>query len=824
MCTVGAKPLGSMTAKAASSVRFGDLLRRHRLRLGFSQSELAEKASLSLTAVGALERGTRQAPYRDTVSRLADALGLDGNERDELEMAAARARARPGSEARELRDVHLPHQRTSFVGRDDEIGAVRDLLSGSRLVTLTGSGGVGKTRLAIEAARGLAHDRWDEVWFVDLSPLTDGAFIAERIASTVLAPLTQRVETIEVLAHHLSERRMLLVLDNCEHLSSDVAVFVHLLLQASSAITILATGRERLRAGDEAVYRVPSLRVPSEVPDTLDDARTFAALDLFIKRAESSDAQVTFTSDSVSMIVDVCRRLEGIPLAIELAASRLGFLGLRALRERLDDHFALPSSQGVLPPRQQTVMATIAWSCDLLSKPERDLLYRFCVFAGGFTLEAAEAVCVEQPRGRVLQVLSSLADRSLVTPVYAEDRVRYTMLESVRAYGLDQLDKLRRRITASRRHGQWIAEVADRAGAVAQQMSYQTFLGLIAELDNARAAMAWALNSASHDDRAIAGRIVSGFRSLWRFSHLFSEHRRWLDATLERISEERHPLVVAEVLRTFLIAAFYERAVLAAADRARALFESHGDARSIAIFHLTAMHIYSTHRRLDDASASCERADVLLEAEGMRSTMWYAGFLINRATLRIEQGRFPEAKTDCIASAELAAALGDDYYAVSRCLPRLYQIEMERGDFRAAAAIVDRMRVGPFGEATEIEIQGLEMLSVAWLLAGEAKKAADVARRVLQRTRGETTAWYYIVPIVALAGNREIAATLMGFTNARFERSDHPPDEFIRRSREILERLVRTHLSKDVIAARIAAGAVLSERQACDLALAALNP
>jgi hypothetical protein len=205
------------------------------------------------------------------------------------------------------------------------------------------------------------------------------------------------------------------------------------------------------------------------------------------------------------------------------------------------------------------------------------------------------------------------------------------------------------------------------------------------------------------------------------------------------------------------------------------------------------------------------------------STMWYAGFLNNRAILRIEQSRFEQARADSLAAAELATTLGDEYFAVSRCLPRLYQIEMERGDFCKAVAAVDRMMQSRFASAPEIEIQGLEMLVLAYAMLVDVDKGAPVARRLLKRTHGETVAWYYIAAIVALQDKGEISATLMGFVEAVRALSPLVHDPFIERGCEIIGAATRSKLSEEIIAARSAAGAALTKRQACDLALAVLK-
>jgi predicted ATPase/DNA-binding XRE family transcriptional regulator len=801
---------------------FGEILRKHRLRRGLSQEQLAEKARLSLTAVGALERGTRRAPYRETVTRLAVALGLDAAEQEAFEKSTLRARRKTDGEPSESLNRDLPASRTSFTGREDDIKAINNLLEGSRLVTLVGSGGVGKTRLSLEVARQPPNERWSEARFVDLSPLVEGAYVAGAIASTVLQPLPSHVDTVDALVRQLAERRMLLILDNCEHLIDDVVVVVHAILLACPGVTILATSRVRLSVQEGASYRVPSFAVPDQAPDTLEAARDIPVLNLFMERAQMSDPQLNFVPESLGTIVEICRRLDGIPLAIELVASRVGVLGLRSILERIHEHLSLPSPSSDVPERQRTVLATVAWSCDLLAKPERDLLFRLSVFANGFTLEAIEAVCLDQSRGRVLQLLTSLIDRSLVIVVHAGDRVRYMLLDSVRAYGRGQLERLRRRVDASRRHAQWIAGVADRIGALAQLTSYEAFRELILELDNARAAMAWAFEAGVAEDREIGARIICGLRDLWRWSYRFDEYRHWLEMGLAKIDEARQPMVVAELLRNMMVAVYRERSAVEFADRARVLFERHGNARSRAIFHLTALHIYSTHGRFEDADVSGQLALELLSAEEMLSTMWHAMFLTNRATMRIEKGDLKGGKADSLAGAELSIALGNEYYAMVRCLPRLYAIENDMGNYRAAIEIANHMMRSKYAKVPEIEIQGLEMLTLSWVMLGDTEKAARFARLLLERTHGATIGWFYIGAVVALLDKGETTATLIGFVDSLRARSPLAYDRYIERCCEIMKAATHSRLPPDIFAARSAAGAALTEHQACELALAVL--
>ncbi|MBV8163277.1 MAG: XRE family transcriptional regulator [Candidatus Eremiobacteraeota bacterium] len=277
---------------------FGDALREFRIRACLSQEELAAKAGLSTIAIGALERGVRKAPHRDTVARLVKALDLTADESAAL--IAVRHAVHRKAAANQVAQ-NLPAARTSFIGRDSDLDTILTLLRRSRLVTLTGSGGVGKMRAAVEAAARAHESPWNEIWFIDFSPLSEGAFIPAAIATAVQLPLGGDVETIAAVASLLAKRRALLIFDNCEHVVSEAARAAYTILERCPQITILATSRERLNVAGEFVYRLPSLE-----PE--------AAGDLFIERAQAVAPRRTFTERDLLIVHDITRRLDGIPL------------------------------------------------------------------------------------------------------------------------------------------------------------------------------------------------------------------------------------------------------------------------------------------------------------------------------------------------------------------------------------------------------------------------------------------------------------------------------------------------------------------------------
>ncbi len=349
---------------------------------------------------------------------------------------------------------NLPQQLTSFIGRETSIADATALLSKTRLLMLTGAGGSGKTRLSLQIAADVSDAYPDGAWFVELAPLSDPALVVQTVAQ-VLGIKEQAGQTIgQTVAEQLKEKKMLLLLDNCEHLLSACAQFVAALLRACPTVTILATSREPLGVGGEITFRVPSLSLPTVAQATLatvDSLSQFEAVRLFIERAQSVKPDFTVTNQSAPALAQLCYRLDGIPLAIELAAARARSLAVEQINDRLDIRFRiLTGGDKAALPRQQTLRALIDWSYDLLTDTEKIFFTRLCVFSGGWTLHAAEVVCGYEPveDWEVLDLLTSLVDKSLVVAeagegIHAETghrETRYRLLETLRQYGMEMLE------------------------------------------------------------------------------------------------------------------------------------------------------------------------------------------------------------------------------------------------------------------------------------------------------------------------------------------------------------------------------------------------
>jgi non-specific serine/threonine protein kinase len=493
---------------------FGQLLRRQRLAARLTQEQLARQAQLSVRAIQSLERGDRH-PYPQTTERLRQALGMAGAA-DAAFVAAARPNSRhptqPGPATPPNNNV--PLQTSSFIGRQPEIADVTARLSSSRLLTVTGVGGSGKTRLALEVAcRLLASTQLDLIgdgaWLVELATVADPALVPMAVASS-LGLREQKGEPLaRTLARSIGRQRLVLVLDNCEHVRAACAALVSALLSACPNLRILATSRQSLSIAGEVVYPLGALSVPPRdaEPGSL---MQYPASQLFLERAAGITPRIDLTSlSSTAAVVRICRQLDGLPLALELAATRVSSLGVAQIAERLDRRFQLlAAGSPAAPPRHQTLWATIAWSYDLLDPAEAALFRRLAVFAGGWSLDAAEAVCGDDPhdfaascsvvlqRSQVMPLLLHLVDRCLVVAdVHADGSARYRLLDTVHAFVRECSAPSTETRTVRQRHVAFYAALADDSGGAIDggDSNLEWLDRLEVDQDNLLVALGWAV-------------------------------------------------------------------------------------------------------------------------------------------------------------------------------------------------------------------------------------------------------------------------------------------------------------------------------------------
>jgi non-specific serine/threonine protein kinase len=518
---------GAAAAGAPAGPPFGALLRRARRAAGLTQEELAERAGLSVRAVSDLERGVKRGPRAASLRLLVDALGLAPDARAALAAAAARPAAAPAPPPH-----NLPLQLTSFVGRERELAAVRRLLAGARLLTLTGAGGAGKTRLALEAAAGVAGAYAAGTWLVALAPVGDPALVGPAIAGALGVREAGARPLRDALADHLRERCLLLVLDNFEHLLA-AAPLVPDLLAACPGLTVLATSRAPLRVSGEQEYPVPPLALPDAAETAPASLTENEAVRLFVERARAVRPDFVVTDQNARAVAEVCRRLDGLPLALELAAARVRVLGVEELLARLEDRFRLlTGGSRTALERHQTLQAAVDWSYDLLTDQERALFARLAVFAGGWTLEAAEAVGAGEgvETSEVLDLLTRLVDQSLVQAEAQPDgTVRYRLLETLRAYARDTLAAGGLEARVRDRHAGYYAALAERAAPELRGPDSAAWHDRVErELDNVRGALGWA---AAGGPVAAGLRLATALHWYW-FMRRPLEGRAWLDRIL----------------------------------------------------------------------------------------------------------------------------------------------------------------------------------------------------------------------------------------------------------------------------------------------------
>jgi predicted ATPase/DNA-binding CsgD family transcriptional regulator len=428
---------------------------------------------------------------------------------------------------------NLPAEVTTFVGRRQEVAGIRRMLAASRLVTLTGPGGVGKTRLAQRAGAGVRRGFPDGVWFVELAELRDPDLVAVTVGEALgLRDGTVGPDVTE-LAEFLADRQALLILDNCEHLIGACADLAETLLRACPELRILATSRQALRLGSEANLTVQPLSVPGQdaACDPVDLVK-YESASLLVERATAVLPKFRVTDDNCATIVRLCQVLEGIPLAIELAVARLRVLSLEQILERLTDRYSLLTAGARnAPARQQTLRALIDWSWDLCSDAERTLWSRLSVFSGGLELEAAEAVCAddELPTGRILDLVSSLVEKSVLIRA-GNGNARYHLLEVIREYGAAKLLAAGDQAAVARRHCQWFAELAAHADENwfgPQQVPVMERLRR--ERSNLRVALEYAITNGPPET---ALRFAADLQNHWVIRGSLSEGRHWLDGAL----------------------------------------------------------------------------------------------------------------------------------------------------------------------------------------------------------------------------------------------------------------------------------------------------
>lgn len=435
---------------------------------------------------------------------------------------------------------NLPVQMTSFIGREKAMAEIKQALIEHRLVTLTGPGGSGKTRLSLQVAADLIEEFGDGAWFVDLAPLSDATLVPHAIADALNVREEGATPLIDLLTNYVQHRELLIVLDNCEHLVESSAHTADLLLHAAPRLKIIATSREGLGIAGEKTFPVPALSTSNTVHPSPASLSQYEATRLFIDRALLVQPHFAVNNENAPAVAQICHRLEGIPLAIELAAARVKAMSPEQISSRLDESFRLlTGGSRTALPRQQTLRATIDWSWELLSENERILLRRLSVFAGGWTLEAAEGVCAGEIIGEydILDLLTQLVGKSLVIWHETQDEPRYQLLETIRQYAQSKLSEaieLDEEARVHQRHAEFYTQFAEESKIQIYSPAQDVWLKrLVSEQDNLRAALEWTVSTKSD----LALRIYNAMGDYWLWHNVFSEGILWGERIISAIPE-----------------------------------------------------------------------------------------------------------------------------------------------------------------------------------------------------------------------------------------------------------------------------------------------
>jgi non-specific serine/threonine protein kinase len=588
---------------------------------------------------------------------------------------------------------NLPLQVNRFIGRERERTAVRGLLATTRLLTLTGAGGSGKTRLALQVATDLRAEFTHGVWWVELAALADPLLVPQAVAAVVGIPERAGYTVTVALAEALRSKQALLVLDNCEHLLVAAVQLIETPLRTWAQVRVLVTSRAALTITGETIWPVLPLRVPeADQPPPFAGLLTYEAVQLFVERAQSVHPSFTLTPVNAAAVVQLCRRLDGMLLAIELAAARLRALSVAQVVTRLDDAYRLLTggSRWALP-RQQTLRAAMDWSYALLSAQEQAFFRRLSVFAGTFSLEAAEAICADEPGAAddVLDLLSSLIDKSLVLLeqrfIDQGGEARYRLLETIRQYGQDKLQACAEAATVRRRHRDWYARLAAQAEAATLEAGQErVFDRLETEHDNLRLALGWSLEQ---QEAETAAQIGAAIRLFWLLRGHMSEGRSWLERALAGFADQN--AVRAKALNAAAILASLQDDYKAAHRLAE---EGLALSRALAERQQTGYALYIVGRlaRIEGNYASAvtffeeslalfralgQKHDIALVLSGLGLTVLYLG----------EDAR---ATALCEASLALTRELGEPR-GIASWLTNLGIILLARGDDQRAQALCE---------------------------------------------------------------------------------------------------------------------------------------
>ena len=720
---------------------------------------------------------------------------------------------------------NLPQEATSFIGRASELTEVQALVKEHRLVTLVGAGGVGKSRLALHAAVELLEGYPDGVWLVELASITDPSLIPKTMAAALGLQDWARDSVREKLLSYLKTRTLLLIIDNCEHLIGEVALVVAEIVRQCPGVHVLCTSRESLHVDGERTYRMPSLpSIGGMASLTPEHAMTYGAVALFVDRAASADPHFRLTGENVITVAAICRRLDGIALAIELAAARVGTVSLSRLTGVLDKRLlALAGGSRAALPRQQTMRSLIDWSYDLLSDRERRVFARLSVFAGGFSLDAAIAIARPKDADEFegFDLISQLAERSLVAIETRADDARYRLLEPLREFALEKLAEFGERETTARKHAEYFRRLIDHVDGV-YWSSDADFVDPVVERDNLRAALRWTLEDGN--DVTAGAAIAAVLMRFWFFAG--DEGRRWAELARTRLEPGSDPAVEARLNLGLVQLERLSAAEMRTAAENAVRYYREGDRPSLlveSLFHASmtiALYFPSDRKiaeRLAGEAVECARR---LDAPRLLT------LALRAKAVAMDPDDLPARLAVLTEALALARASGDTPRLVTTLLMQLAEAQFTAERYHEALKLgkeaVDLATLTAYAQLlifAKANLAHYAIMTRDWDVARREAMEALALAVDAKDAYAVTIALNALAAVDGESGDAISAAKLFGFCDARFG-SLHPPRQQ-GSCEEIAYRnvygLLEQQLGIEPLRQMLAAGEALSENDAIAL-------
>ena len=684
-------------------ISFGTWLRKQRRALDLSRKAFADQVGCAEVTLRRIEAGALK-PSKELAGLLLEKLGIPETEHPHWISFARGLSALPLSSTQSSNEpiTNLPAPLTTFIGREKEQSDVIWLITKHRFLTLTGSGGVGKTRLSIKVAEQVLANYPDGVWLVELAPINDPSLVPLTTALTLGLRENLQRNTIDMLCDTLHEKRMLLLLDNCEHILDACAQLIDAVLKTCPYLKILATSREPLNIIGEAIYRVPSLRLPN-LEQILDTFINYESIQLFEERAKLAQFDFTLTLQNAASVAQICQRLDGIPLAIELAAAKVAVFSTDEIAKQLHESFnLLAEGNRTGLPRHQTLRASISWSWTLLTASEQSLMQQLSVFAGGWMLEAAQSVC----DGDVLKLLNSLVTKSLIVRNQrAESSARYFFHETIRQYAHEKLQAAGGGEALRDQHLAYFVKLAEQAEPELYRSNQAFWLNkLDDDLDNLRRALEWALTT----DTKSGLRLIVASRFFWEARGDFREVEGWLAQLLEHYKEAdslraRALVIYAKVLADRGIVSESQKIANQSLELSRAISDRRAEA-----FSLWALGVSVIQGDLRQGISVIEQSLAVYESLGDK---------LGQATALnwlIDHNEPERSKAYLFESLKLYRELGH-LSGIAMCLGDLAQIMIEGWDFSSSKPVLE--------EALMIYRQLGNSTGEAWMLGLYGKVA-----------------------------------------------------------------------------------------------------